>query len=212
MELVMVPVAHISKKSIEKVRETIIAEKPDAIAVELCEARLQAMLRKKASFSRTEALRNPLYFIFYMLQKVLGEIFRVKPGSEMFEAVKLSSELRIPLHLVDRDIGETMQGIGAIPLKEKLMIVFQSPLSIPFFVFKLPRNLEKLMMQENIEKIMAEFKAQFPSFYRVLVEERDIYMASRISAMEANKVVLVVGAGHVKGISSMMANASVRIA
>ncbi|MBI4399449.1 TraB/GumN family protein [Candidatus Micrarchaeota archaeon] len=212
MELVIVPVAHVSKKSVEKVRETVLNEKPDAIAVELCEARLHAMLAKKTSFRGNDAVRNPLYFIFYLIQRMLGEIFRVKPGSEMFEAVKLASELQIPLYLVDRDINRTMQRLNTISIKEKLMLVFQSPFSIPFFIFKMPRNLEELMARQNIERIMEEFKARFPSFYRVLVEERDAHMAARVSEISAEKVVLVVGAGHVKGIASLMGDVLVRVA
>ncbi len=51
---------------------------------------------------------------------------------------------------------------------------------------------------------MEYFKEMSPKAYDVLVTERDAYMAHMLQDIEAENVVVVVGAGHKNGISDYM--------
>lgn len=45
--LTIVGTAHVSDKSVEEVKQTILEEKPDVVAIELCPNRYQNMLAEK---------------------------------------------------------------------------------------------------------------------------------------------------------------------
>jgi len=45
-EILLIGTAHVSRESTELVRETIEAEKPDTVCVELCESRYQSIRQK----------------------------------------------------------------------------------------------------------------------------------------------------------------------
>lgn len=45
---------------------------------------------------------------------------------------------------------------------------------------------------------MKEFKRIAPNAYKVIVDERDAYMAYRLLNIDSEKIVAVVGAGHKK--------------
>jgi len=50
--------------------------------------------------------------------------------------------------------------------------------------------------------MMEELADYLPAAKAVLIDERDIYLAARIYEAEGNKVVAVVGAGHINGIAA----------
>ena len=52
--------------------------------------------------------------------------------------------------------------------------------------------------------MMQEFGKSFPEVKQVLIDERDQFLASKIKNAPGKKIVAVVGAGHVKGIASII--------
>ena len=62
----------------------------------------------------------------------------------------------------------------------------------------------KIKEQDSLNAMMAEFGKTFPEVKKVLIDERDQFLASRIINAPGQKVVAVVGAGHVKGISEII--------
>ncbi|HLD41962.1 MAG TPA: TraB/GumN family protein, partial [archaeon] len=61
---------------------------------------------------------------------------------------------------------------------------------------------------ELIRVAMEEFQKQFPYLYKILVEERNQHMAQAIQKIQDKheKIVVVVGAGHEKGIKTLLNN------
>jgi pheromone shutdown protein TraB len=50
-EIIFVGTAHVSEKSVKEVEETIDREKPDVVAIELCERRYNAMMMMRSKSS-----------------------------------------------------------------------------------------------------------------------------------------------------------------
>lgn len=214
MEIVIVPVAHVSEESVRKVRKAIEETKPDVVAVELDAHRLHALLSRREP-TLLEMVRSPFFGLLYLFQKLIGKGLGVVPGSEMLAAVEEAQKADVPIALIDRDITVTMGRLSSIPLWEKLSIVgqvFLSPLAFvpnPFSKRRRP-PIEEMTDQRFIRRFFREFRQQLPNVYRVLVDERDEHIARQLLSLKAGKVVLVVGAGHVPGIERRLREAGVR--
>jgi pheromone shutdown-related protein TraB len=61
-------------------------------------------------------------------------------------------------------------------------------------------EIERLKQQDVLETVLAEVGQSMPSIRKTLIDERDQYLAAKIRSAPGNKIVAVVGAGHVPGI------------
>lgn len=161
---------HVSPESVREVRETIIREKPDAIALELDYPRLLALLRRER-LTLPQALKlgkmGIFGFILQELEMFFGRSFGESPGEEMIEAYKAAASLGIPVYLIDKPVNETLAGMLSSPPIEKLRFGIEVLASL------LPGKLKEL----DYSYLMKEFREKFPHMYKVLVEERNLYMA-----------------------------------
>jgi len=203
MELIIVPTAHVSKASVEKVRRVITDSNPDIVAVELCQTRFRALM-DGAKPSLSQMVRSPLYSSLFLIQQLLGKLLGSKPGNEMKEAILAAAQLGKPVLLADEDITKIMKKISSIPLREKLGLVLQI-FTAPFSRNKLPHaaRLEDLSTPSFLAPILMQFKSSFPITYKYLVDDRNRYMLGSLLNFQDKKIVLVIGAGHAKGICEL---------
>lgn len=208
-EVVLVGTAHISQKSIETVEKVIEDERPDVVAVELCEQREHAIRDEKKwdETEITEVVRTGRTHLFMAqlwltnFQRKLGENMGIKPGSEMVKAMDIARKNNIKIELVDRDIKVTLKrALDSMTLKEKAIILYGLASSIFGEEEVNEKLIEELKEKDVLTKVMEELSKEIPSIKKVLVDERDRYIAYRIADVKAKKVVAVVGAGHVEGI------------
>ena len=89
-EILVVGTAHISQESIEQVRRTIEAERPDVVAVELCPSRYQALTHPEQPGASVRDILSSgklyqflVHWLLAYVQNKLGSEVGVKPGSEM---------------------------------------------------------------------------------------------------------------------------------
>lgn len=215
--LKIIGTAHVSKKSIEEVKETIRTEKPDVVAVELDIGRYQKLMREKIGLGEDKQLsvkdliRGENIGLFLIsglltyLQNKIGDDMGVKPGSEMLAAIEAAEEIGARIALIDRDIRITMQRIiDSMSLREKLRFSFNILAS--FFKKDEIEDVESLKSEETLDEVMEYFKDISPQAYHVLVDERDAYMAQKLLEIPEDKVIAVVGAGHKKGIKYYLQN------
>ncbi|MBC7119029.1 MAG: TraB/GumN family protein [Methanobacteriaceae archaeon] len=215
--LKIIGTAHVSKNSMEEVKEIIHAEKPDVVAVELDVGRYQKLMREKLGlkeddqFSVKDLMRGENISLFLIsglltyLQNKIGDELGVKPGSEMLAAIEAAEEVGAKIALIDRDIRITMQRIiDSMSLREKLRFLFNILLS--FFKKDEIEDVESLKSEDTLDEVMEYFKDISPQAYHVLVDERDAYMARKLLEIPEDKVVAVVGAGHKKGIKHYLQN------
>ena len=215
--LTIIGTAHVSEKSVEEVRNTILECEPDIVAVELDAARYQNLLNEKNGVQQDkeikirEILKGNNFTMFLVsgflsyFQKKIGDEVGVKPGSEMLAAAEAAEEAGAKVALIDRDIQITLKrALNRMSFWEKAKFIYSIIASF-FSKDEAIEDIEDIKQGDALEEVMGYFQEMSPRAYEVLVAERDAFMAQRLLDLEGN-VVAVVGAGHKKGIQKNMEN------
>jgi pheromone shutdown-related protein TraB len=63
-------------------------------------------------------------------------------------------------------------------------------------------DIENMKRKDVLEALISEIGEELPDVKRILIDERDQYLAHKIRTAPGRKIVAVVGAGHVPGIHS----------
>ena len=212
--LKIIGTAHVSKESIDEVKEAIILNQPDVVAVELDMNRYQNMMAEKNGQEKPDVnirdiIKGDKLSIFLVsmflsyLQRKIGDDLGVKPGSEMIAAIETAEEIGAKVALIDRDISVTLKrALNKMSFIEKAKFVFGIITS--FFSKDEIEDVESIKDGDTLTEVMEYFKEMSPKAYSVLVSERDAYMANMLQNVEGENVVVVVGAGHKKGITEYM--------
>ena len=208
-EFILVGTAHVSKESARLVQSVIEEEKPDTVCVELCQSRFQAIqqkdrwqdtdivkvIKEKKSFL---LLSNLLLASF---QKRIAKQFDVKPGEEMIAAINAAESNGSQIHLADRDIRTTLSRTWRVMgFWSKIKLVFQLTLSLGQLDEIKEEDIEKMKQQDVLETLLAEVGKTLPALKSILIDERDQYLAEKIRTAPGDRIVAVVGAGHIPGI------------
>lgn len=208
-EVYLVGTAHVSQESVDDVRNTIEAVGPDSIAVELCEPRLRSMVEKdhweKMDIFKVVKEKKSLMLLAQLIMaafyRKLGQQLGVKPGAEMLEGVNLAKEKGAELVLADRKIEITLKRVwGYLGFWNKMSLMNHLLYSMIADEKIDTEMVEQIKQQDQLESIMAAFAEKFPEIKRRLIDERDIYLAQKIREAPGQRVVAVVGAGHIGGI------------
>ncbi len=215
--LKIIGTAHVSEKSVEEVRNTIIESHPDVVAVELDANRYQNLLNEKKGIvpdkeiKIREILKGNNFsmllvsgFLSYF-QKKIGEELGVKPGSEMLAAAEAAEEVGSRLALIDRDIQITLKrALNSMSFWEKAKFVYSIIASF-FTDDETIEDIESIKEGDTLAEVMNYFQEMSPRAYEVLVKERDAYMARKLMDINGD-VIAVVGAGHKEGIYKNLEN------
>jgi pheromone shutdown-related protein TraB len=211
-DIILIGTAHISKESVEEVKEVIEKYKPDIVAVELCKRRHDAITKKNQweNTPITSLLKsNNAYLMIAQtflssIQRRLGKEYGVEPGSEMIAALNEAKKRNLKVALIDRDISITLKrSWKKMGIREKIRLTWEFLKAILGYDEEELEELDlkELMNQDMISSMMEEFGEIAPSASTVLIHERDEYIAKKIlDESKKGKVVAVVGAGHLKGI------------
>ena len=209
--IILVPTSHVAEESVQKIKDVIEKVRPDCVAVELDENRYLA-LKSEQSGSPAKSLGPSTFLIFTLLKKLqskIGDIVGVVPGSDMLTAVDFSKEKNIPVYFIDQDIQKTLYEIQRLKFSEKIRLI-KYALTATFYIYtgrgKEKIDLTKVPPENLIEQAMETFKTAFPQLYNILVEDRNVFMAFRLKELSKihKNIVAVVGAGHKKGILSLI--------
>jgi pheromone shutdown-related protein TraB len=208
-EIILVGTAHVSRESARLVGDVIEAEKPDTVCVELCEARYQS-IRQKEKWLDTDIIKvikekksflllsNLLLASF---QKRIADKFDVVPGAEMIKAIDAGEAIGARIHLADRNIRITLAKTWrAMGLWGKIKLLFHLLLSMGEIGEITEKDIEKMQQQDVLETLLADVGKSLPVLKDILIDERDQYLTHKIRTAPGDKIVAVVGAGHVPGI------------
>lgn len=210
-KITLVGTAHVSKESVEEVKNTITELKPDCVAVELDEKRADS-IKNPSRYSELDLVKvlkkNEGFLLLANLilasfQRRMGLNAGVKPGDEMIAAMNAAEENGIRCTLVDRPIQITLKrawGKNSFWGKCKLLATL---LSSAFSKEEIePAEIEKLKERNEMDSMMNELSEYMPVIKTVLIDERDQYLASKIWESEGNNIVAVLGAGHLPGVKA----------
>lgn len=210
-QIYIVGTAHVSQKSAELVESVVKELKPDSVAVELCEPRYRA-LKNPEEWKKTDIVqvikqgKSSLLLVQLILsgfQKRIGKKLGVQPGLEMMKAIEAAEEVGAKTVLADREVSITLKRtwgglgfFGGMKLLSTLILEGFAPSQ------ELDEEeIERLKTADVLEEAMREFAEALPTVRESLIDERDQYLASKINSAPGERVVAVVGAGHVPGIT-----------
>lgn len=208
-EITLVKTAHISKNSVEDVKNATSEINPDSICVELDEDRynsiknqddwreqdiVKVIKEKKTGF----LLAN---IILASFQKRMAKKMDNTSGQEMITGINLAQENNLNLVLADRSIKNTFSRIwNKLGFIEKAKLITTIFMSIFEDEEITEEDLEQLKKSDALEAALNDIGKDFPIVKKVLVDERDMYLAYKIKNAPGNKIVAVIGAAHANGI------------
>jgi len=210
--------AHVSRASTLAVSDLAGKGPFDAIAVELCQTRFTALsggknwqdmdlyriIRERKAGLVMASLALGGY------QRRIAEQFGIEPGAELKAAIEAAQQRHLPLQLVDRELATTLRrSYHAVPWYKRLFLTSGLILSAVSSEEIDEEAIEKLKEGDILESTFTEFAQQSPELYTALIAERDRYMAARLrlenQAAPGRRVLVVVGAGHLEGLSRQLA-------
>jgi pheromone shutdown-related protein TraB len=208
-EFLILGTAHVSKESVRSVKSIVEDEKPDTVCIELCESRYQS-IRQKDRWLDTDIVKvvkekkaflllaNLLLISF---QKRIAQRLDVNPGQEMIQAIESADETGARIELVDRDIRVTLSRTWrAMGFWGKIKLVFQLLVSLGEVDEINEEDIEQMKREDILESLLAEVGKSLPQLKSILIDERDRYLSQKIRRAPGEKILAVVGAGHVPGI------------
>lgn len=209
-EIILIGTAHVSKKSAEQVKAVIEEEQPDSVCIELDEQRYQSITEgnKWQETDIFQVIKDKKASLLLMnlaissFQKRIAKQFGIQAGQEMLQGIESAKEVGAELVLADRNIQITFSRIWRnIGLKGKAMLLTQIVYSIFSKETITEEELEKMKEQDMIQAMLQEITETFPRLKKPLIDERDQYLAEKIKHAPGEKVVAVLGAAHVPGIT-----------
>ncbi len=210
----IVGTAHISERSVEEVRQTIEAVRPDTVCVELCKTRHEAMVDasrwQNLDIFQVIKQRKFLFLLANLglgaYQRRLGDKLGVKPGAELMEAVQAAEDVGAELVLADRDIQATLKRTWANLSFFNKFQVLGALMEGSFGKGEelTEADLEKLKEKDTLSEAMKEFAEKMPQVQIPLIDERDRFLMSAIEDAPGQTIVAVVGAGHVEGMTGYL--------
>ena len=197
---------------VEAVKSNIEEWNPDIVAVELCKSRHDALtqdrrLDKEGLLKVIKEGKAPMVLLQSLLaaeQRKLGIDEGQQPGAELLAAVEAAKEFGLEVALIDRDIQTTLRRAwNKMRLKEKFGLLWA--------LMAEDDSDEELQLEEMLAdkdlltSLMEELREVSPGAGEVLIDERDEYIARKISEVRSKgKVLAVLGAGHLDGVSKFL--------
>lgn len=212
--ITVIGTSHISKDSVKNVKKTILDKHPDFVAIELDRNRLLALSQKKNKGPGVKDIRRlgVKGWLFALLgnwvERSLGKRVGVSPGTEMLSAVHAASLVNAKVALIDQDISITLKRFSKyLTWREKWNFVVDFFKGL--FGFNVVKfDISKVPEDQMIDTLINDVKKRYPNVYRVLIEERNTFMAKQLVKLlekyPDSVIVAVVGAGHKKDMVSLL--------
>jgi pheromone shutdown-related protein TraB len=208
--ILLIGTAHVSRESAELVEEVIRREAPDTVCVELCPSRYQALRQKDRwrDMDVVKVIREKkaslllLNLFLASFQKRIAEQLGIVPGQEMIRAMDAAEAVGAQISLADRDVRVTLSRTWRLMgCWEKTKLVFELIFSLGRTDEVTAEDVEKMKQEDILETLLAEVGRAHPGLRHVLIDERDRYLCAKIRSAPGERIVAVVGAGHVPGIT-----------
>lgn len=203
----IVSTAHVSKESVEEVKNTIETIQPDVVCIELDDKRAHSLTSNvKQEIDIKEIIKSKKmgFFLSNLIlsnfQKQIADDLEVEVGGEMKQAIFSANEYNIPIRYIDRDVQITMKRIWSqFGLWKKVNLgatLFTSLLSDEEISAE---DVEDLKQSDLLLSSIQELDDKYPEISQVILHERNAYMAQKIKDLPWDNIVVVIGAAHAPG-------------
>lgn len=210
--------AHVSRTSAEKVKALIESGAYDAVAVELCPSRYNAIVDPDALtrmdlfqvIREGKASMVAASLALGAFQQRAAEQMGIKPGAEMRQAIDCAQAAKLPVLLIDREVGVTLKRIYRnVPWWRRMNLITGLVASVVSSEEVTEEEIERLKEGDILESTFAQFAEQEQDLFLPLIGERDQYMVARLQQEVAKhpheNVLVVIGAGHLAGMVKQFA-------
>ncbi|MDD1771364.1 MAG: TraB/GumN family protein [Methanomassiliicoccales archaeon] len=198
--IVLVGVAHVIDVS-KQIEMLVEHHAPAAVGVELDPARYKAMVEKGPRG------KVPIqYRLLAVTQRRLADQFGGEVGAEMLAAIESAKRHGARPIFVDMDAGRLFNSLlHQMTFKEKVLMFFSSFTGLFISRKRVEKELDQF--QKNEGAYMEAMGQSYPTVKRVLIDERNQYMASALLKAQSTygNVLAVIGDGHVEGIRKILA-------
>ncbi|MBI4382905.1 MAG: TraB/GumN family protein [Nitrospinae bacterium] len=218
--ITLVGTAHVSQKSVDLVEEKIRSGEYDCVAVELCQPRYENIVNQSwwknldiyQIFKQKKATLLLINMALSAYQRRLADKIGVEAGMEMQRAIELARERDIQLETIDRSISVTLHRLTSqVSFWQKLKL-FSGLLGGVFAGEEITeQQIEDLKRGDLLHAVIDEFGESLPQIKRVLIDERDRYMAVKLAQLAKSpggpkNILALVGAGHLIGMEPTLAS------
>lgn len=186
---------------------------PDAVLVELDEARYNAMTMSQEEQGNYKTADVPwIYRSTAKYQdRMAKEYGSSNVGGEMLTAINTGKLVGAKIGFIDSNAGNVMNDVWKdMSHKERFrytVSTFKDRISGKKEIDKTIEDFSK-----NEEEMIADMRKKYPTLVAKLIDERNEHMTSRIREylFDCKNIVVVVGDAHVEGISSSFKEFEVR--
>ncbi|MBI5797634.1 TraB/GumN family protein [Candidatus Woesearchaeota archaeon] len=215
--LTFIGTSHISPESIRLVQRIIQEKKPEFVALELDRGRFAGLMAKKKERRRLSFKEFRKFglsgFVFALIgawvEGKMGKMVGTTPGGEMKAAVHEAAKAGAKILLIDQEISITIKRLfKALTWREKSRFVIDIVKGVFGYGEVAHFDLKEVPEDSLIEHLIGQVKERYPSVYRTLIEERNVYMAKKLAVSLKKhpdaRIVVVIGAGHEKAILELI--------
>lgn len=209
--------AHVSRASAEAVRDMIRSKEFDVVCIELCQSRHNSLMHPEqlaemdlfAVIRQGRANLVTAHLALGAYQQRMAEQLGVELGLEMKTAITEAATLGLPVVLIDREVGITLNRVY-----RNISFWKRAYLVAGLFAGALTRHkiseeeIEQMKAGDVLEIAFTQFSEQSRELSVPMIDERDRYMAARIhqtlGTHPGKRILAVVGAGHLKGMTNCL--------
>lgn len=209
--------AHLSQISRDSVIVLIKSGVYDAVMVELCDRRYQAMVEPGAIaetdlwqlIKQKKAMGVLATLALGAYQQRLAEQLDIEAGAEFKAAVRLAKEENLSLVLIDRDIGTSLKRLSRkMPWWKRFFVLSALFAGLITRQRITKEEVEALKHGDALERLLDESEPGGHQVKEILVDERDQYMAAKIAdyvrERSPQRALVVIGMGHLAGMIKIL--------
>ena len=217
VEYTLLGTAHVSRTSAETVQRLLESGQYDAVAIELCRSRHQALTQREnwrnlnlfAILRQGKAGMMMASLALSAYQRRIADQFGIEPGAEMKAALDGAERAGLPVLLIDREIGTTLRRASRrLSLWKRWVMINGLILSLFSRDEISEEDIERLKEGDLLTQTFSEFSETSPELYETLIAERDRYMAARLRQENQDRpggrILAVIGAGHLAGTAAAL--------
>lgn len=181
---------------------------PEIVCVELDKQRYKALLMKNTDPEAYHEARKHTPIIYRMLarfQDSMAKEYGVEAGDEMMTAINYAQNHQLPVAFIDMNAQYMFSKmLKSMRFSEKIKLMLAG--FTGFFISKKHVEKELNRFENNFDKYIEQIGEKFPTIKRVLIDDRNQHMVNQLEKAdeEYEKVIAVVGDGHVPGISTLL--------
>lgn len=208
MTILLVGIGHVFDLR-SHLRATAEGFAPSVVALEIDPLRFQAL--------RDPEMRGrpPLtYRLLAHIQRKIAAAYHTTPGREMLDAYDAARGVGADVAMIDMDVRLLVARLQrAMPLRRRVKLLLAAVLGAMGIGRRRSVEREIDAFDRDPDRFFSALDREYPELKRILVDERNEFMAARIRALDERypRVMVVVGDAHVPGISRLLSDLDVGV-